>query len=133
MEEITLYLLYLLGTLLIGVVFGIACWALARRKGRDTVGWLLTGLCFGPIALLVIALLPAVETHGQTRRCGGCGAVVPWAAEGCPGCGAALARVEVDPDVRVRRPLRSCFLYVSLFILLLLIVLGFIGYYCTPN
>ena len=34
---------------------------------------------------------------------------------------------------QVRRPLRSCFLYLSLFILLMLIVFGLIGYYCVPD
>ena len=133
MEELKPFLMYVGAGLLVEIGIGILCWYVAGRKGRDTVGWFFTGVFFSLPAILVLVALPAIETHGYTKRCPGCGSVVSWKTATCTTCGAGLAVRERDRAIKVRRPLRSCFLYLFLFVLLLLIVFGFIGYYCVPN
>jgi hypothetical protein len=158
MEEIQLFLIRL-GIAFVGaLLIGAASYGVARRKGRDTVGWFL--LVFFPalIGFLILLLtfpekagwyvsgilatvaapgillaLPGVETPGQTKRCGDCGRIMGWTTETCPWCGTSSDIPSLPPDVRVKRPLRSCFLYLSLFLLLLLIVFGLIGYFCVPD
>lgn len=115
----------------LAVAFG--CWRLAQKKGRDTVGWFLVGLFFSAGALLLLWLLPGLETPGQTKRCIDCGALLPWALETCRACGAAAGTPELDPSVEVRRPLRSCFLVAFLIFFLAVVVLGLIGYFGVPD
>lgn len=115
----------------LAVAFG--CWRLAQKKGRDTVGWFLVGLFFSVGALLLLWLLPGLETPGQTKRCEACGRLLPWAVETCRACGAAAGTPEMDPSYKVRRPLRSCFLAALLIFFLLWVVLGLIGYFGVPD
>jgi hypothetical protein len=158
MEEVQLFLIRLGIALLGAFLVGAACSGVARRKGRDTVGWYLTSFfpaLFGFLLLLlafpekvtwwlsgilltllapgILLALPGVETPGQTKPCGDCGKIIGWKLETCPWCGSASAVPEWQEGTRVRRPLRSCFLYLSLFTLLMLIVFGFIGYFCVPD
>jgi hypothetical protein len=138
------------------VVSGLS-FLIAGRRGRDTVGWFLNG--FSPslvgflvvvfafpgrlgwilagiplvlVSLVVLLMLPGRETPGQTKRCPQCGRLAVWKATQCPACGAGLA-LPGKADVKVKRPLRTFYLFLSLFILLLLIVFGFVGYFCVPN
>ena len=39
---------------MVGAAFGLACGLMAIRKNRSASGWFLTGLLFGPIALIVL-------------------------------------------------------------------------------
>ncbi len=158
MEEIQSFLIRLSIALVGAALVGASSYGVARRKGRDTVGWYLTSFIpalFGFMILLVaypgnvawylsgilltilppgiLLALPPIETPGQTRRCSDCGRIIGWNVDRCPGCGSAVGIPQREEGARVRRPLRSCFLYVSLFILLLLIVFGLIGYFCVPN
>ena len=133
MGEVTMFLLCVGLVLLAEMIIGIVAYAIALKKGRDTVGWFLTGFFFSLPGVLVLVFLPSLETPGQTKRCTSCEKVVGWDAETCRACGASLKVPRRDPDLKVRRPLRSCFLYVALFVLLLLIVFGLIGYFCVPN
>jgi hypothetical protein len=48
--------------LLLAIVFAASCGALARRRGRNTAGWAALGFVLGPIALLVLLLLPRDNT-----------------------------------------------------------------------
>lgn len=158
MDEIQLFLTRL-GIAFVGaVLIGAASCGVARRKGRDTVGWYLMAFfpaLFGFLILLlafpeeavwymsgilaavvvpgVLLALPGIETPGQTKRCADCGRIVGWKIEACPWCGGLTDIPEWREGTRVRRPLRSCFLSLSLFILLVLIVFGMIGYFCVPN
>ena len=148
-----------LGIAFAGALFLAAfCTWIAGKKGRDRVGWFLNGLLPALVGLLIVVfafpdrllwilagavlgavspaailLLPALETPGQTRRCGGCGELVSWKAVGCAGCGAPLEPRHRDRSVRVKRPLRTFYLILFFFLFLLLIVFGFIGYYCVPD
>lgn len=158
MEEIQAFLIRLAIALVGATLIGASSHGVARRKGRDTVGWYLTSFfpaLLGFLTLLlafpehgvwclagilaavlfpgILLALPAIETPGQTRRCGECGRIIGWKVDRCPVCGVAAGVPHFQEGTRVRRPLRSCFLYVSLFILLLLIVFGLIGYFCVPN
>ena len=158
MEEIQLLLTRLgiafLGAILLGAV---SC-GVARRKGRDTVGWYLmtffpallgfltllvafpakvawylSGILVTIAAPLTLLTLPGIETPGQTKRCTDCGKIIGWKIETCPRCGGPASPQDLEEGTRVRRPLRSCFLYLFLFVLLVLIAFGLIGYFCVPD
>ncbi len=45
--------------LLIWCVFPCAAYSLAQGKGYHKIKWFMVGLLIGPIALLILALLPA--------------------------------------------------------------------------
>jgi hypothetical protein len=45
--------------LVLVAVFVVLCATLARHKGRSIGPWIALGLIFGPIALIVLALLPS--------------------------------------------------------------------------
>jgi hypothetical protein len=148
-----------LGIAFLGAILvGAASYGVARRKGRDTVGWYLmsffpafsgflilllafpekvawylSGILITVLAPGILLALPGVETPGQTKRCAECGRIIRRKIETCPWCGGLTGVPEREEGTRVRRPLRSCFLYVFLFILLVLIVFGLIGYFCVPN
>jgi hypothetical protein len=159
MAEIQLFLTRLGIAFLGALLLGAASFGVARRKGRDTVGWVLltvlpafvgflilllafpekrtawtlSGIFAAVLAPGVLLALPGIETPGQTKRCAECGRIIGWKRKTCPGCGGLTTTPEWEEGTRVRRPLRSCFLYLSLFLLLVLIVFGLIGYYCVPN
>jgi hypothetical protein len=139
------------------ILSGLNFW-LAERKGRDTIGWFLNGffpslvgflivvlafpgrlgwiLAGGVLAiagLVALLLLPGRETPGQTKRCPQCGKLAAWKAVLCPACGTGLQVSGKEPAVKIKRPLRTFYLFFFLFVLLLLIVFGFIGYFCVPN
>jgi len=133
MDEIQKLFYCALAFLAFQLVVAFACWRLARKKGRDTVGWFLAGLFFSVGALLWLWLLPGVEAAGQTKACSGCGKIVAWRAEICPNCGSPLVTPEIVPTITLRRPLRCCFLVAFLIFVLLLVVLGLIGYFAVPD
>jgi hypothetical protein len=95
--------------------------------------WYMSGILAAVVAPVVLLALPGIETPGQTKRCADCGRIIGWKIETCRWCGGLTELPEWEEGTRVRRPLRSCFLYLSLFILLVLIVFGMIGYYCVPD
>lgn len=47
--------------ILIWLVCAWICYALAKDKNRNEVGWLFGGILFGIFAVIVIALLPKLE------------------------------------------------------------------------
>jgi len=158
MEEIQLFLIRLGIAFLGAILIGAASYGVARRKGRDTVGWhlmtffpgllgflillvafpekvawYLSGILVTIVAPMILLTLPSIETRGQTKRCTDCGKIISWKIGTCPWCGGLTSLPEWEEGTRVRRPLRSCFLYLFLFILLVLIVFGLIGYFCVPE
>lgn len=44
--------------LLIWVLFGVACYVLAKEKGKNPILWAVLGALFGIFALIVLAFLP---------------------------------------------------------------------------
>ncbi len=158
MEEVERFLIRLGIALFAALLVGGATYGVAGRKGRDTIGWFLTAFfpaLFGFLILLltfpektvwylsailatlvapgILLALPGIETPGQTKRCANCGRLTGWKIETCPWCGGLTGTPEREEGGRVKRPLRSCFLYLSLFVLLVLIVFGLIGYFCVPD
>jgi hypothetical protein len=158
MEEIQLFLMRLGIALLGAILVGAASYGVARRKGRDTVGWYLmtffpallgfltllvafpekvawyvSGILVSVVCPGILLTLPSIETPGQTKRCTDCGRIVGWKIEVCPWCGGLSRLPEREEMAKVRRPLRSCFLYLFLFVLLVLIAFGLIGYFCVPD
>ncbi len=164
MEELKRLFSYVGVTAGVVVLLMVLSYVLARRKGRDTIGWFLAPFFFGINVLVVVtavafclpdtigwgfiglsgafvtvmtpvilALLPPVETVGLTRRCPDCAAIVSWKAASCKKCGRELELLQAEHGVKVKHPLRTCFLYESLLVLLMAIVFGFIGYFCVPD
>ena len=58
--------------LLIRVVFGVACAAIAQNRGRSGVAWFFIGALFACIGLLVLLVIPNLkieqERHDRLRR-----------------------------------------------------------------
>jgi hypothetical protein len=158
MEEIELFLIRLGIAFLGAILVGVASYGVARRKGRDTVGWYLmtffpalagfltllvafpekvawylSGVLVTLVAPMILLTLQSIETPGQTKRCMDCGKIIGWKIETCPWCGRLASLPEREEGTKVRRPLRSCFLYLFLFVLLVLIAFGLIGYFCVPD
>jgi len=158
MEEIQLFLIRsgiaFLGAILIGAV----SYGIAQRKGRDTVGWylmaffpglagfltlllafpekvvwVLSGILVSVVCPLILLALPSIETPGQTKRCTDCGRIIVWKTETCRWCGGLATVPQRAESTHVRRPLRSCFVYLFLLVLLVLIAFGLIGYFCVPD
>jgi len=110
------------------VLVGVACFLLARQKGRDTVGWFFNGFLPGLVGCWMVVF--AFPSHVVWIVCGA------LAALALPAVLLTLRPLEapaVDARGKVRRPLRRFYFYLFLVVVLLLIVFGFIGYYCVPD
>jgi hypothetical protein len=73
------------------LVFGIVAALIAHGKGRNSLGWFLTGLFIGPFALIVAFLTP-VEREGMYVKCPLCREVIRSDALSCRHCRAPLER-----------------------------------------
>jgi hypothetical protein len=58
-----IYLLYFAGWVFINVLVGMGCASVANHKNRDGGIWIIVGLLGGVIALIVLAVLPALEAE----------------------------------------------------------------------
>ena len=47
--------------LIVGVVFGIVCAAIASSKGRSVIGWFFIGFLFGLFALIILLVIPNLK------------------------------------------------------------------------
>lgn len=89
--------------LFIWVLFAVACYYLARSKGRNAGGWAVAGLFFGVFALIVLAFLPKrqIFQHPYLSQPGTYG-VPPFTGQagyGVPHYGAPSAPSYVPPPV----------------------------------
>jgi hypothetical protein len=53
--------------LILVALFVVLCGAMARHKGRSIGPWIALGLIFGPIALIVLALLPSMRAPAPAQ------------------------------------------------------------------
>lgn len=72
----------------------LAGW-LANERGRDFFPWLITGVIFGPLAVIAVGLAP-VGTTGVFKACVECQMGVPADATRCPYCRTDLIRAEAE-------------------------------------
>ena len=73
-------------------IFAVAASAIAYNRGRNSLGWFVSGLFIGPFALIV-ATLPRVPREGQFVRCESCAEVIRAEANLCRFCGHARQQV----------------------------------------
>jgi len=127
MGEAQLFFLRLGIGFLAAVLLGVICFLLARRKERDTVGWFFNGFFPGLVGSLVAVF--SFPSYAVWMACGILASLL------VPGILMLLRPLETPEDAGgpVRRPLRRFYLYLFLIVALLLIVFGFIGYYCVPD
>ena len=79
--------------ILLIIVTGVAGSMLARPKGRDPILWFF--LCaIVPLLVIVIALLPAVEAKGITKKCPYCSEIIKSQATICKYCGMSIYKTE---------------------------------------
>ena len=92
--------------LLLWIVCGFACGAIASSKGRSAVGWFLLGCLFSVFTLIVIACLPADADRvtkrqvedGREKICPDCAEPVKLAAQVCRFCGHHFEYIETIPE-----------------------------------
>lgn len=130
MDEIQLFLTRLGIAFLGAVLIGAASCGVARRKGRDTVGWFLltlfpalfgflilllafpektawylSGILASVVAPAVLLALPSIETPGQTKRCADCRRIIGWKIGTCPWCGGLTELPEWEEGTPRQAPL----------------------------
>ena len=64
--------------LLVWIGCAVACNAMAKSKGRNSVAWTVAGLIFGVFAVVVIALLPKTSNSPSTSQPAG----ISWSQNG---------------------------------------------------
>jgi hypothetical protein len=70
-------------------IAGIVGSIIARRKGRNPIGWFI--LCaIVPFLIVVIAVLPPLVSKGYTKKCPYCAEIIKEDAMVCKHCGREL-------------------------------------------
>ncbi|MBI4639887.1 MAG: hypothetical protein HY731_04295 [Candidatus Tectomicrobia bacterium] len=77
--------------LVVMILSAFVCYSIASAKHRATGNWFLSGLFLGPVAVLILLLLPDLATKeeipGVSKKCPQCGEVVKSESRICRFCG----------------------------------------------
>ena len=91
-----------MGTIFFTVIWGVVCGILAKKKNRNVAGWVVLGVFFGLIPLIVLAYLQPLKPNQQNNNanncvdawnCVNCGVQVGGDAQFCPNCGTARPQI----------------------------------------
>lgn len=110
MIEVFGYLIASFGfSLLISVVWAIACGVVAKKRGRNAIGWAILGLIFGLIALIILLCMQPIAINKPANNqnasfdswtCSRCGAKIDGKALFCPSCGSARNQNQIGEQAR---------------------------------
>jgi hypothetical protein len=84
-------------TTLLSFAFALATAYLAARRGHNVFRWATLGALLGPIALIVVLLLPSAKA--DTKVCPECAESVKEAAVKCRFCGHRFDQPEIVPRI----------------------------------
>jgi hypothetical protein len=76
---------------IVTLVFGVIASLIAHSKGRNSLGWFVSGMLVGPFGL-VVALLPPIAREGMYVKCPLCREVIREDASTCRFCGGLIER-----------------------------------------
>ena len=76
---------------IVTLVFGVIASVIAHSRGRNSLGWFVSGMLLGPFALIV-AFLPPVVREGMFTACPACREVIRDNAATCRFCHTLVER-----------------------------------------
>ena len=87
---------------IIWLICGIASAAIASGKGQSGFAWFFGGLLLGPLGLIIVALLPKIQSEverreletGEYKKCPQCAELVKREAKICRFCGYDFTKEE---------------------------------------
>lgn len=84
-------------TTLLSFVFALATAYLAARRGHNVFRWAMLGAVLGPIALILVLLIPSAKA--DTKVCPDCAESVKEAAVKCRFCGYRFDQPDIVPRI----------------------------------
>lgn len=89
-----------MGLLVFWGICGIAAAVIASSKGRDMGAWFVGGLLLGPIGVIIVVCLGAVDFDAEDRRpCPYCAEQIKLVATVCHFCGREVPSVNPDKAI----------------------------------